>query len=197
MPTGYTADIAKGITFPQFAMNCARAFGACLTLRDEAVDGEAIPEHFEPSDYHLTQLDIARTNLADLESMSDEEAETHCKETYQMREANRLKCLQENNARIASYWAMLELVRGWTPPSDDHEELREFMQKQIEESIKFDDNRDYYQKPIAPQSAEDWLEVQKSSALKSIEYHKSEYAKEVERTNQRNEWIRLLRDSLK
>lgn len=52
MPTAYTADIAKGITFKQYAMNCARAFGALIDLRDKPANCE-IPDVVYPSDYHL------------------------------------------------------------------------------------------------------------------------------------------------
>lgn len=47
MPTGYTADIQNDITFQQFALNCACAFGACISLRDEPA-GTQIQEVFEP-----------------------------------------------------------------------------------------------------------------------------------------------------
>jgi hypothetical protein len=50
MPTGYTAAVADGtITeFPDFAMQCARAFGTLVLMRDEPQDA-AIPEKFEPA----------------------------------------------------------------------------------------------------------------------------------------------------
>jgi hypothetical protein len=35
MPTGYTAElIEKGMEFNDFVLTCARAFGACIELRD-------------------------------------------------------------------------------------------------------------------------------------------------------------------
>ncbi len=63
MPTGYTADIAKGITFQQYAWSCARAFGALVMMRDEPSDAP-IPEAFTPSDYHVKALAEARAKLA-------------------------------------------------------------------------------------------------------------------------------------
>ena len=44
-------------------MNCARAFGACVELRDEPGGGDRIPEAFEPSDYHLKAVEKARSEL--------------------------------------------------------------------------------------------------------------------------------------
>lgn len=58
MPTGYTADIKDGISFETYAMNCARAFGACVSLRDKPSGGKVIPDAFEPSDLDV-ELDSA------------------------------------------------------------------------------------------------------------------------------------------
>jgi hypothetical protein len=49
MPTGYTDCVRSGevTEFADFAMKCARAFGACIEMRDEP-SGTPIPEAFEP-----------------------------------------------------------------------------------------------------------------------------------------------------
>ena len=197
MPSGYTAAIADGITFEQFALNCARAFGACITLRDESGGGDKIPDRFEPDDYHLKQLEKARARLTELEALSLKDAEERCGEAYRQAEASRLQRLQENKAQLEAYSAMLAKVDAWEPPSDEHNGLRDFMQSQIEDSIKFDDMTDYLGKPTAYQTSIEWLEDQKRAALTDIGRHKAEYDKEVERTEQRNHWVRLLRESLR
>lgn len=48
MPTGYTADVQSGkvTDFAEYAMNCARAFGALVLMRDDPSDAD-IPERFE------------------------------------------------------------------------------------------------------------------------------------------------------
>lgn len=51
MPTGYTANIKNGITFEEFALDCARNFGALIIMRDEPKDAP-IPEQFEASKHH-------------------------------------------------------------------------------------------------------------------------------------------------
>ena len=40
MPTGYTEDIYNGkdVTFKDFALKCARAFGACVHQREDNID---------------------------------------------------------------------------------------------------------------------------------------------------------------
>jgi len=39
MPSGFTSDIYDGkkITFKDFTLKCARAFGACIHLRDDPI----------------------------------------------------------------------------------------------------------------------------------------------------------------
>ena len=73
MPTGYTAEVQKGISFDKYALNCARAFGALVSMRDEPSDKE-IPEKLEPSDYHFKAKATAENNLSTLNSLSNEAA---------------------------------------------------------------------------------------------------------------------------
>ncbi len=56
MPTGYTAAVQNGTVtrFADFAMNCARAFGALVELRDEM--DAPIPDTFKPSTHHSESL---------------------------------------------------------------------------------------------------------------------------------------------
>ncbi len=49
MPTGYTHLIEEGCNLEEFVWACARAFGACVMMRDDSVD-KPVPEKFEPSD---------------------------------------------------------------------------------------------------------------------------------------------------
>ena len=58
MPTGYTYPVADGtITeFSKFALNCSRAFGVLMHMRDEPIDAP-IPDKIEPTSYYKNQLD--------------------------------------------------------------------------------------------------------------------------------------------
>lgn len=55
MPTGYTAAITdKDISFEQFVWDCARAFGALVLQRDDAIGSPIkLPE---PSPYNRDRL---------------------------------------------------------------------------------------------------------------------------------------------
>lgn len=196
MPTGYTADVKDGISFRTFAMNCARAFGACVTLRDEDGGGQHIPEKFEPSDYHEKELVKLRATLSELRLMTPERQCSRAEAAYREAEDSRLKRLAENQIQIQSYRDMLEQVKLWTPPTDDHAELKKFMEEQLTSSIKFDDMQDYYSKPTEPLTGEKWLEEQLASTIKSIRYHEEEHQKEVDRANERTAWVQALRGAL-
>lgn len=72
MATGYTCDVSDGkiTTLRDFALRCARAFGALITMRDEPFDAP-IPEKFEPhTDYHDKAIREAREQLEKLSAMS-------------------------------------------------------------------------------------------------------------------------------
>jgi Rod binding domain-containing protein len=196
MPTGYTADIKDGISFEQFVMNCAKAFGACISMRDLPSD-TPIPDEFEPSPYHAEKIEAAREELVTYENMFEEEAVLKCMLEHRADEDNRRRRLLENLSTLDRYENMLDQVRAWVVPSEEHKGLKEFMIKQLEESIKWDDSTKYLSEPIPMIDVTDWLESKKAKALKDIEYHKEEHAKELKKTAERNLWVRQLRESLK
>jgi hypothetical protein len=117
MPTGYTADIKDGIDFKTYAMNCARAFGACVMLRDEPGGGERIPDAFEPSDYHLKAVEKARVELAALDAMTPAECERAAAKAWDDAETSRLMRLEDCRKLRAAYEAMLSKVQAWLTSS--------------------------------------------------------------------------------
>lgn len=95
MPTIYTSDIRDGISFKTFALNCARAFGACVEIRDEPGGGEKIPEAFKASDYHLKKAIEDCNKLLVLNNMTPAEAEREALAAWQQAEKYRLAKLEE------------------------------------------------------------------------------------------------------
>lgn len=197
MPTGYTAAIKDGITFERFLLDCARAFGACIELRDEPGGGEQIPERFEPSDYHIKALTEERAALAAVLAMTPAECERAAAKAYDDAETNRVMRLQEKAELRAAYETMLEKARKWTPPTDSHRGLREFMVSQIVESIRFDCGTSYYETPTVRKSSGEWLAAEIAAKKESIAYHQREHAAEVQRADERTAWVQALRQSLK
>ena len=196
MPTGYTADIKDGIDFKTYAMNCARAFGACVMLRDEPGGGDKIPDEFEPSDYHVKAGEKARCELAELDSITPAERKRAAAKAWDDAETSRLMRLEECRKTRSAYEAMLAKVKAWKPPTPDHTGLHEFMQEQIKQSIDFDCNERRYSTPTARLTGDAWAEEQRTQLLRDVRYHEKEHAAEVDRAAARTLWIQALRDAL-
>ena len=193
MPTGYTAAIKDGITFEKFALICARQFGALIMMRDEPADAE-IPEEFKPSSWNAEKFAEAKAELRRVMSMTVSDCEQAAASDYAAAVEYRDRKIEENRQLEAAYRNMLRQVRAWTPPSPDHVNLRDFMVRQIEDSI------DFYccYTPDVPvlQSGEDWRNAKVERIHRDIAYHEKANAEEIERTESRNRWVRQLRESL-
>lgn len=197
MATGYTYDVRDGKVsdFAEFAMNCARAFVAGITMRDDSPD-TPIPDEFVPDNsYHTKALADAETRLAKLREMTTKDREAafivECSRVADQNEKFRV----EQNETRNRYDNMLHWVRKWKPPTPDHKGLKDFMVDQLESSIKFDCEHDFRLKP--PESVETWYGSQVASATRDIEYHKNAMAEETKRCKERSEWVKSLRESLK
>jgi len=196
MPTGYTDIISKGISFEEFVMSCARAFGACITMRDDPMD-KPIPDKFEPSDYHKKALAQERRNLSKLNGMTEQQAGSAAKREYEVEQNRIAESTAKNKDLMDKYNDMLRQVNAWIPPTPEHSELKKFMADQITKSIDFDDMSKYYNEhPPKLLTGKEWLAIRKADTLRSIDYHTKEYAKEVETCEGRSTWVRALRDSL-
>jgi len=196
MPTGYTSEILKGIDFKTFAMNCARAFGACITLRDERDGGEIIPEKFEPSDYHLKAVEKVKKELKELFFMKSEQLDSIAKNKWLKSEESRIKSLEEIDKQKKYYEKMLYQVNNWKPPTPEHQGIKDFMQKQILESINYDCDKSYYEKSNLYLTGSDYFKQEKERLQQSIEYHEKAHLEEVSRAEGRTKWIKDLRESL-
>jgi hypothetical protein len=198
MPTGYTSCIEDGIEFKDFIMQCARAMGACISMRDEP-SSKPIPEKFEPYPYHKERLETAQKEFAVLEKLTDEECEERAKQKHTKDINSDKDYINGRNELRGKYMDMLSKVQGWKPPTPDHEGLKEFMESQITGSIDFDCNTSYSlerMEKIEPMSGEEWRSMKMKSLIKDIDYHEKEWQKEVSRVEERNRWIKDLRESL-
>lgn len=193
MPTGYTHNIKDGISFEDFVMQCARAMGACVMMRDDSSD-VPIPK-FEPSDYDKKQSTKLREELEIYDGMTLD----HAAATQQAEISKELNYRREREAERANqeikYREMLALVRSWEPPTGGHEGLKKFMTEQITDSIDFDCGALPYPK-IVELPPQEWLAEKISNLASRIDDSDKRHAEEIERTNSRNEWVSQLRESL-
>lgn len=199
MPTGYTAPIADGITFKEYAMGCARAFGALITMRDDPQDAE-IPEAFEACTYHKDAIEKDAMELKELLAMDHATATAKAIKAHQNEIDYHTEEIAKDEALAAKYKEMLAEVEAYKSPSPDHDNFKKFMADQIRESIEWDCSSNYHREAIESaklMSGEEWILAEKKRLEDSMEYHKREHQKEIDKTNKRNEWLRLLRESLK
>lgn len=198
MPTGYTAPIADGIAFKEYAMGCARAFGALIMMRDEPQDA-SIPKELKPSDYYKTAMEKESKELKELDSMDDLTASIKAEAEYQKQCAYHADEIIKQKELHKKYNEMLAVVCAYESPSLDHDNFKKFMSDQIIESIKFDCGSTYHQRRLESLrllTGAEWKASERKRLQESIAYKKSEYQKEIERTNKRNDWLKKLRDSL-
>lgn len=193
MPTGYTAAIADGISFEQFVWNCARAFGALVSMRDDPLDSK-IPARFEPSSYHATASAEARADLARIEAMNEQEAEAAAGASFDKQLKSRDDYVASKATLRMQYSDMRARVEAWIPPSEDHAGLRRFMLEQIDMSINFDTT--VYGEAPKRQTCEEWKAMRIADLRRDAEYHDKAHAEEVKRTEERNAWVDALRKSV-
>ena len=196
MPTGYTYNIKDGISFKEYAMNCAKAFGACITMGDEQLNKE-IPDEFKPSSYHKDRIDEIQKEINELTKLTEKQIKEICLNEYEEEKRRKDNRIKENSNLLNKYENMLKQAKKYNPPSKDHIEFKKFMISQIEESIKFDCDIDYYenQKIILKD-----YKIYKQDILEDLHrdmlYHVEKYKKEVKIVEGRNKWLKQLRESL-
>lgn len=196
MPTGYTADVANGkITdFTEYALQCARAFGACIMLRDEPMSSE-IPE-FEPSDYNAKALAKAEHDLSQFLAMDEtQRRELHATEHAKNIEAAE-RVIADKKEQQQRYETMLAKAKEFKSPSADHDNYAKFLVSQLEESIQWDCGTSYYDEMKEPMTFEAWQSKRIEDLHRDIEYHRKAHREEVERTESRNRWVRQLKEAL-
>jgi len=198
MPTGYTEILThKDIPFSVFAMRCARAFGATITMRDDDMS-VPIPEEFKPNTrYRDEELKKAQRILDTMPELTIAECEAKAADEYNILTNERNNYLKESQTQIKRYRVMLKEVIAWKPPTAEHQCLKDFMIEQLTTSMQHDDMAGYYNdNPIIKLDGEAWRRKQIKEASQEIEYQTKEKTGEIERTKSRNEWIKELRNSL-
>jgi hypothetical protein len=203
MPTGYTAGIIDGDikTFKEYATLCMRAFGGTIHMRDESLDTEYKPRI--ASDYHKTNYEELEIKLNNFKKITPSEYVNE----YKTNINNSIKSYKgfidnakENEKRLKN---MLVSALKYTPPTNEHIGIRDFMVNQLQETIKFDGNYEYYeekieelQKDLLNIDAEKIYQEEIDDILKSIDYHKVEYEKELKRVEESNKWVTDFLNSL-
>lgn len=193
MPTGYTADVVDGkvADFRTFALRCARAFGACIEMRDDPMDREP-PETVEPSRYCEHAASRARERLVFLDSLTEDDITKHAAKAHEDALASWRDSCDRYGTENARLKAMERKVLAWKPPTPEHVGMRDFMLEQLRVSK----NNWMPEKP-QPETPEEWFRREYADARRSLERNVAEQAKDEERAASRTKWLRDLRESLR
>lgn len=194
MPTGYTAALYDGTsqTFPEFAMRCARAFGALVEMRDAPMDAP-VPERFAPATCHATELRMAEDRLATVRQWTPAQAAEEARRAYETALAWHRESEERQRARRERYTAMLAEVRAWRPPTPAHDGLKQFMIDQLTMSIAGDCAP---LDPPQPQTGEEYRNDAIATARWTIDYHTHKDAEARKQAEECTAWVQALRDSL-
>jgi hypothetical protein len=206
MPTGYTAPVGDGkmTEFADYALNCARAFGALIMLRDSDQSLEATKRyiaaeaynHAAEDSYHVRSLATAKTKVASLKAMTDEEIMAAAQAARDERLAANEQYRQEKALTQQRYEAMIAKVEGWEPPTEDHGKFKEFMLSQLTESISFDCGDFDWPAPELPATPAIWRAQQLAQTYQEIARAELSIAEEQARNEERRSWVTNLVESL-
>lgn len=195
MPTGYTSQIAEGQKFRDFVLGCARAFGACITLRDDPL-GTPIPEEFKPFKYYEERVENAKAELARVSAMSSEDFARALNDEAARARANNAVRREQHDTTLARLEAMRLAVVRWKPPTDEHEHLKTFMLEQIAQTIQFDCGGGPYQEPEWNMTVLEYENHRRMAAILGLEGAKKDLEEEQELCRKRTAWVKALRESL-
>lgn len=194
MPTGYTTKLYEGEdqSFTDFALGCAHAFGTLVTLREQPID--ALVPTIAIEGRYVTEVENARWRYELTSGWTDYDAEVELKAARQAREQYERDVITHSAALRERYEAMLVQVEAWIPPTSDHQRLKDFMIKQLRESIQFDCPPPSEPGPMLTPGEYRVQQLDKARAALAAAEEALQH--ERWRVTQANNWIRLLRESL-
>ncbi len=199
MPTGYTAPIHDDpdFGFTDFAARCARQFGALIMQRDEPM-GAPLPERITADTGYYDRAEASAhatikrlTGMAESERVAYGEAE---RSKTIARSEQRMRTDAEARARAAEIEAA---ARAWTPPTQDHTGLKEFMLQQLD--ADFGQDYGYDAERLDQARRMDALTIwaqHRQSAIDDYARARAGRVEELQRVAQRDAWLQALRTSL-
>lgn len=194
MPTGYTQLLIDNPSMPfkNWALLCARAFGACIMMRDDDMSIPA-PKKVKPdTSYHKRALREAQATIRKLKQMTETQKQAYnTKKTAETLKYNKDKLAAELEEQ-RKFDSMKARVLAWNPPAD-YANLKVFMLKQLDMSTT---HITYYENELAGSSTTDWWQQDLNSAEGSIKYHTEGITKEIKSANERTAWLQGLYKSL-
>ena len=195
MPTGYTHNVPEGISLRTFMLQCVKAMGVCISLRDEP-SATPVPKSLEPDDYHVQSIANDEQRLEKLRNQPDEDLEQVVADAHLEAVASRLESLARIEKLRVSYQAMWEQVEEWEPPTPEHMNFKNFMLDQLEKTLDSDCNTTYYEKSPAIQTPAEYRKLHEGILVDTIKRSKVRMLESRKRNEDANAWLAAFWESL-
>ena len=194
MPTGYTGPVQEGkITdLAEFATLCAGAFGAFMHQREDHPNSpRTMPERYDHAERRLAEV---RQEKAEWEAMNEEARYAEWSDYAREQEKLYHEAVAKRSLYRSRYEAMLAQVVSVDVPST-HQEFKNFMISQLEDSIGFDCGDGSFEKQYYKvQSYPEWCKTTEEMHSRYIAMYEDDARREQKRHNERLEYIRVLKD---
>lgn len=181
-------DPEKEVTFRDFALRCAHAFGALSHLQEVVLD--PMPPEEDP--YFQQRLDRTKERLTRLEGLLAEDISREA-EAYNERQQEQWKAEVGRSMRDKRQCRkMLAEVEAWVPPTEDHVQLKDLMRDQIKTILAMTRSS----QPPSILSASQWYTQEISQAKNAVANATQGLQQEKDRVQKATEWILRLKESL-
>jgi hypothetical protein len=171
-------------------------------MRDDSLDSPYEPR--TPSEYHVNRLQTEKEELERMKSISDEELTQELELKYKEDLKYYEEKLERSQKNLGKLNSMLESVKSWTPPTEDHVGLKEFMIDQLEITIRSEGHLPYYLDQLinTQRKIDEGIDPKayREERIKEIEEnifdHEVEIQKDLERCEKANLWMEKFFESI-
>lgn len=203
MSTRYTAYIEDGeiTTGKEFLKLCTRAFGIAIDVRDEPLSVPT-PTHFESSTYYKEEYEKTLRKLSEINAWTFDEARNQMKEDYKERISHYKKLTEKSIFLRNIYLKIRDEVERWVPPTEEHQELKNFALEQIDMCIPDQADIEKYLRQSqeefdnSNEAVERYISQTREYYQKRLNRVDESWKVEIQRTNEKNEWMQQFLDSL-
>lgn len=199
--TGYTSQlIERNLDFKQFALVCARAFGAFVEIRDEPLSSPLPDKITSDVSYEEERLSETKESLKRLTKMNKRQRIKYIKD----KDVEYYNFIQNELVKDAKLIRQLTPVlidaEKWEAPTSEHDGLKQFILSQLRGELESANwSFDYYIKALNETKNTNYLERFNDilTRLKEDVERYDETIKDIiDRTENKNTWYQDLVSSL-
>lgn len=197
--TGYTGTLVeKDLSLEAFIWSCARAFSPLIDMRDAPSDAP-IPHELKVDAWYQENVNAAQKELDEWLELDEAARLAWARRISRSTRDSGRDHVAEQKARMDKMEAILQGVRDWTPPTDEHQGLKDFMIQQLEDSISFGADVSHHLTHDAPPDErviQDLVRGREEYLREQLARRQDSLDKEQARIRSNNEWLRQLRASI-